>query len=77
MNTDSKTAYNISKAAQQNGVEHSVKYQGEHSTVTLDGVKDRHFIDVINSMAEWANKVQVKAAQMREQQNRPIGEGAR
>ncbi|MBR6983479.1 MAG: GGDEF domain-containing protein [Ruminococcus sp.] len=77
VNTDSRTAYNISKAAQMNGVEHSVKYDGEHSIVTLDGVKDRHFIDIINSMAEWAAKVQIKAAQMREQHSRPIGEGAR
>ena len=77
MDTDSRTAYNISVAAQQEGVEHSVKYHGDRSTVTLDGVKDRHFLDVISSMAEWAAKVQIRAAQMREQQSRPIGEGAR
>ena len=77
VDTDSRTAYNISVAAQQEGVEHSVKYHGDRSTVTLDGVKDRHFLDVISSMAEWAAKVQIRAAQMREQQSRPIGEGAR
>lgn len=77
MNTDSKTAYNISQAAQINGVQHSVKYDGARSTVTLDGVKDKHFLDVIRSMAEWAEKVHIKAAQMKEQTNRPIGEAAR
>lgn len=77
VNTDSKTAYNISQAAQINGVQHSVKYDGARSTVTLDGVKDKHFLDVIRSMAEWAEKVHIKAAQMKEQTNRPIGEAAR
>ena len=77
VNTDSKTAYSISKAAQDEGVEHSVKYAGQHSTVTLDGVKDKHFIDVIQSMQEWAAKVQVKAEQMRSSQQRPMAEGAR
>lgn len=77
VNTDSKTAYSISRAAQDEGVEHSVKYAGQHSTVTLDGVKDKHFIDVIQSMQEWAAKVQVKAEQMRSSQQRPMAEGAR
>lgn len=77
VNTDSKTAYSISRAAQDEGVEHSVKYAGQHSTVTLDGVKDKHFIDVIQSMQEWAAKVQVKAEQIRSSQQRPVAEGAR
>lgn len=77
VNTDSRTAYDISKMAQQSGVEHSVKYNGSRSTVTVDGVKDRHFLDVVASMTEWAQKVQIKAAQMREQQNRPMTAGAR
>ncbi|MBR1444134.1 MAG: GGDEF domain-containing protein [Firmicutes bacterium] len=70
VNTDSKTAYNISKAAQVNGVEHSVKYNGDRSTVTFDGVKDRSFLDIIKNVAEWAEKVQIKAAQMKEEPNK-------
>ena len=77
VDTDSRTAYSISKAAQEQGVEHSVKYNGNRSTVTLDGVKDRRFLDLISSMADWAAKVQIKAAQMREQPSRVQGAGAR
>lgn len=74
VNTDSRTAYSISKAAQESGVEHSVKYDGNKSSVVVDGVKNKNFLDVVNSMAEWAAKVQIKAAQMREQTNRAVGE---
>ena len=59
---------------QESGVEHSVKYDGNKSSVVVDGVKNKNFLDVVNSMAEWAAKVQIKAAQMREQTNRAVGE---
>lgn len=61
--TDSKTAYSISKQAQAMGVEHSARYSGEKSAVTVDGVKNRDFIEAVTRMAEWANKVQVREAQ--------------
>ncbi len=59
--TDSKTAYAISKEAAKQGVEHSVKYYGKQSAVTFDGVRDKAFIDTVKSMSDWADKVQVKA----------------
>ena len=61
--TDSKTAYSISKQAQAMGIEHSARYSGEKSAVTVDGVKNRDFIEAVTRMAEWANKVQVREAQ--------------
>ena len=65
--TDSKTAYEISKFAQENGVENSAKFQGSKSAVTVDGVKNRGFIEAVTRMSEWADKVQIKAAKMKEQ----------
>ncbi len=61
--TDSKTAYSISKEATKQGVEHSAKYDGAKSAVTVDGVKDRDFIETVKGMADWAEKVQIKEAQ--------------
>lgn len=72
--TDSRTAYAISKEAQKYGIEHSVKYDGEKSAVTMDGVKDRDFIETVKRMAEWAEKVQVMEAQNK---NRSRYNGAR
>ncbi|MBQ8827383.1 MAG: GGDEF domain-containing protein, partial [Oscillospiraceae bacterium] len=45
--TDAKTAYTISQEAQKFGIEHSVKYDGEKSAVTLDGVKDKAFVEAV------------------------------
>ena len=59
--TDSKTAFSISKEAQKYGIEHSVKYNGEKSTVTVDGIKNKDFIDAVKNMSDWAVKVQEKA----------------
>lgn len=61
--TDSKTAYSISKEAAKQGIEHSAKYAGEKSAVTVDGVKNKDFIETVKNMAEWADKVQVREAQ--------------
>lgn len=72
--TDSRTAYSISKEAARQGVEHSAKYDGEKSAVTVDGVKDRDFIEAVRGMADWAEKVQIKEAQT---QNIARNSGAR
>ncbi|MBQ5318253.1 MAG: GGDEF domain-containing protein [Oscillospiraceae bacterium] len=72
--TDAKTAYIISKEASKHGIEHSAKYAGERSAVTLDGVKNKSFVQAVKSMAEWADKVQIKEAQ---NQNRGRNNGAR
>lgn len=61
--TDSKTAYSISKEAAKQGIEHSAKYAGEKSAVTVDGIKNKDFIETVKNMAEWADKVQVREAQ--------------
>ena len=45
--TDAKTAYTISQEAQKFGIEHSVKYDGDKSAVTLDGVKSKDFIEAV------------------------------
>ena len=66
--TDAKTAYEISKFAQEKGVENSAKYQGNNSAVTVDGIKNRGFIEAVRHMSEWADKVQIKAAQSKDQQ---------
>lgn len=67
--TDSKTAFNISKAAEKAGVEFSAKFDGKKSAVTVDGIKDKSFIETVKSMAAWADKIQVRAAHVKEQQN--------
>lgn len=67
--TDSKTAFAISKSAKENGIEHSVKYDGQRSAVTVDGKKDRGFIETVKAMSEWADKVQIKAAKIRDQEH--------
>lgn len=72
--TDSRTAYSISREAAKQGVEHSAKYDGAKSAVTVDGVKNRDFIATVKGMAEWAEKVQIKEAQ---NQNRARNNGAR
>lgn len=72
--TDAKTAYTISKEAAKHGIEHSAKYDGEKSAVTLDGVKSKDFIEAVKNMAEWADKVQIREAQS---QNRGRNNGAR
>lgn len=69
--TDSKTAYEISKYAQKNGVQVSAKYDGKNSAVTVDGIKNKGFIETVKRISEWADKVQIKAAKSKEQyQNR-------
>ena len=45
INCDAQTAYNISDMAKAMNVEHSVKYHGSKSTVTVDGIKDRAFTE--------------------------------
>ena len=80
--TDAKTAYAISQEAQRDGVNFSAKFDGERSAVTVDGRKDRSFIEKIKSIREWADKVHLRAApikqkQYEQQQKRSHGGGAR
>ena len=77
LQTDSKTAYEISKAASKQGVEHSVKYDGKQSAVTFDGVKNRAFIDTVKNMSDWAGKVQEKAIKEQSKENQQKNNDAR
>lgn len=77
LQTDSKTAYEISKAASKQGIEHSVKYYGKQSAVTVDGVKDRAFIDTVKNMSNWAGKVQEKAIKEQAKENQQKNNDAR
>ncbi len=78
INTDSKTAYEISKEANRQGITHSVKYDGDKSAVTVDGVKNIDFVKAIKNISRWADDVQIKAAKSREQeQKRDKNKGAR
>ncbi|MCM1524778.1 MAG: hypothetical protein NC120_10005, partial [Ruminococcus sp.] len=65
--TDAKTAYDISRFAEEKGVRFSAKFDEKNSAVTIDGVKNKGFIETVKSMSEWSDKVQVKAAKVKEQ----------
>ncbi len=71
ISADAKTAYEISKYAEKQGVQFSAKYDGKNSVVTVDGVKNKGFLETVSKMSKWSDKVQVKAAQSRaERQNK-------
>ena len=59
----SKTAFNITQKAQREGVTVSAKFQDGKAVITLDGVKDKAFIDAVENIGKWAEKVQVKYAE--------------
>lgn len=67
--TDVKTAYDISRFAEKNGVQFSARFDGKNSAVTVDGVKSKEFIETVKKISEWSDKVQIKAAKSREQQS--------
>ncbi len=69
--TDAKTAYNISRFAEEKGVNFSAKFDGKNSAVTVDGVKNKGFIEAVKSMSAWSDKVQIKAAKVKEQFQNP------
>lgn len=69
INTDSKTAYNITQKAMKEGVTVSAKYADGKATITLDGVKDKAFIDAVEGIGKWAEKVKVKYAEKHNEQN--------
>lgn len=69
--TDAKTAYSISKFAEKNGVTCSVKFDGNKSAVTVDGVKNKGFVEAVKKISEWSDKVQIKAAKAKEQFQMP------
>lgn len=72
INTDSKTAFDIGKMAEEKNVPFSAKYDGEKSAVTVDGVKHKDFVDTIQNMEKWADKVEVKVAEHRKAQETAI-----
>ena len=59
INTDSRTAYDITQKAQK-GVTVSAKFSEGKATITLDAVKDKAFIDAVENIGKWAEKVRVK-----------------
>lgn len=63
INTDSKTGFNITQKAQKDGVTVSAKFSEGKATITLDAVKDKAFIDAVEGIGKWAEKVQVKYAE--------------
>lgn len=63
INTDSKTGFNITQKAQKEGVTVSAKFSEGKATITLDSVKDKAFIDAVEGIGKWAEKVQVKYAE--------------
>lgn len=79
INTDSKTAFNITQKAQREGVTVSAKFQDGKAVITLDGVKDKAFIDAVENIGKWAEKVQVKYAEKHKEQdiNKNKNTGAR
>lgn len=63
INTDSKTGFNITQKAQKEGVTISAKFSEGKATITLDAVKDKAFIDAVEGIGKWAEKVQIKYAE--------------
>ena len=63
INTDSKTGFNITQKAQKEGVTVSAKFSEGKATITLDAVKDKAFIDAVEGIGKWAEKVQIKYAE--------------
>lgn len=63
INTDSKTGFNITQKAQKDGVTISAKFSEGKATITLDAVKDKAFIDAVENIGKWAEKVQIKYAE--------------
>ena len=75
INTDAKTAYVISKAAEKSGVEFSSKFNGAKSTVTIDGVKNAEFLNKLQKITDWADKIKISVQKNIDSQNK--GNGAR
>lgn len=75
INTDAKTAYVISKAAEKSGVEFSTKFNGAKSTVTIDGVKNAEFLNKLQKITDWADKIKISVQKNIDSQNK--GNGAR
>lgn len=63
INTDSKTGFNITQKAQKEGVTVSAKFSEGKATITLDAVRDKAFIDAVENIGKWAEKVQIKYAE--------------
>lgn len=41
----------------------SAKFSEGKATITLDAVKDKAFIDAVENIGKWAEKVQIKYAE--------------
>ncbi len=46
---DAKTAYAIGQKAQEQGITFSAKYDGDKSSIVVDGVKDKAFVDAVKA----------------------------
>ena len=57
LNTDAKTAYAIGQKAQEQGVIYSAKFDGDKSAVTVDGVKDKAFVDAMKAEFNLIDKL--------------------
>ena len=57
LNTDAKTAYAIGQKAQEQGVIFSAKFDGAKSAVTVDGVKDKAFVDEVRAEFNLSDKL--------------------
>ena len=56
-NTDAKTAYAIGQKAQEQGVIFSAKFDGAKSAVTVDGVKDKAFVNEVRAEFNLSDKL--------------------
>ena len=69
LNTDAKTAYAIGQKAQEQGVIYSAKFDGDKSAVTVDGVKDKAFVDAMKAefnLIDKLNEVEAVADKIEE-----------
>ena len=57
INTDAKTAYAIGQKAQEQGITFSAKFDGDNSAVTVDGVKDKAFVDAVKAEFNIVDKI--------------------
>ena len=57
INTDAKTAYAIGQKAQEQGITFSAKFDGDNSAVTVDGVKNKAFVDAVKAEFNIVDKI--------------------
>lgn len=55
--TAAKTAYAIGQKAQEQGITFSAKFDGDNSAVTVDGVKNKAFVDAVKAEFNIVDKI--------------------